>query len=278
MSIALLVGGSGADGDPDHRHLVGAFLERFGARVTHVVTTAPPPRVPLGERLRRALRRGDYLERLRRARWHAGPGPHPDALERALEREAGQAVPTRMPGAERVFTVRSHDGPECAALLDAAAPEVLVAFGTRAPHGHPIDRARLCALNLHLGLWPWYRGDSALFWPVHGDEPGRLGVTVHRLVAGEGGGVAATARIDYRPGDTEADLHARAVAVGTEMVLDAVEAALAGRLRFHEPDLSLGREFRRRERTVAAERRTLARLDEWAYRAATHVGAHRTGP
>ena len=267
VSVAILVGGAGPDGNAEHRWLVGAFLERFGERVVRIVTADPPPR-PLARRLGRALRRGDYLERLRRARWHGGYGPDPDALARALEREGGRPVSERMPGGGRVATVESHNGPECAALLDEAAPDVLVVYGTAILRDHLFGRARLCALNLHTGLSPWYRGDSTLFWPVHDDEPERLGVTVHRLVADvDGGDIAATARIDYRPGDTEADLFARGVVVGTELYLDAVEAALAGRLEFRPQDLSVGREFRWRDRTVAAERRTLARLDEWAHRA-----------
>ena len=265
MSVAILVGGRGADGNVEHRYLVDAFLERFGERVTRIVTADPPPR-PTRERLVRMLRRGDYLERWRRARWRGGYGPDPDALARAFEREGGRAVPERMPGGARVATVASHNGSECAALLDAAAPDVLVVYGTAILREHLFARARVCALNLHTGLSPWYRGDSTLFWPVHDDAPDRLGVTVHRLVADvDGGDIAATVPVRYVPGDTEADLFARGVVAGTAAYLDAVDAALDGSIVFRPQDLSLGREFRWRDRTVAAERRTLARLDEWAH-------------
>jgi len=92
-----------------------------------------------------------------------------------------------------------------------------------------------------------------------------LGVTVHQLVDEvDGGAIAATANIAYSPGDTEADLFAKGVKAGTEIYLQAVADALAGKLELIPQNLSAGKEFRWMDRTVAAEVKVKQQLDAWA--------------
>ncbi len=260
VSIVILVGGTTPEGNAEHRYLVNAFLERFDEQVTRVIT-AEPVRRSFGTRLKRMLKRGDFVERFARLRYPGGYGPDPADLQRLLEPGQDTAV---MSGGERRCHLPSHNGPECQALLEADKPDVIVVYGTPIIRENIFDKAGIVTLNMHTGLSPWYRGDSTLFWPVYHDEPEKLGVTVHQLVESvDGGAIAATAAVHYEPGDREADLFAKGVKAGTALYLDCVAAALDGSIAYHAQDLSIGREFRWKDRTVAAERRVLANLARW---------------
>lgn len=261
MSIVILVGGTSVEGNPEHRYLVGAFLDRFGDKVTRVVSAEPIVR-PVGLRIKRMLKRGNYLERFARWRYPGGYGPDAAELQRLLLPEEPKPV---MPGLARCVQVRTHNGPECEAILNEDKPDIIVVYGTSIIKSNIFEKAGIITLNMHTGLSPYYRGDSTLFWPVYHNDAEHLGVTVHELVASvDGGAIAATAPVMYETGDTEAQLFAKGVKAGTELYLDAVQAALDGTLNCQPQNLSLGREFRWIHRTVAAEKQVLAQLNQWA--------------
>ncbi len=261
MSIVILVGGQSSDANPEHRYLVQAFIDHFGDDVTRVIS-AEPQRDPLPVRLKRALKRGNYLERLRRSRYPGSFGPDADDLAAAL---FDGTPPSTLAGGDKRAIVPSHNGTECEELLDADQPDIIVVYGTRIIRENIFSRARKGTLNMHTGLSPHYRGDSTLFWPVYYNDPDHLGVTVHKLAANvDGGDIVYTGKVEYTHGDTEADLFAKGVKVGTELYIKAVEDALADRIEYHPQDLSIGREFRWIHRTVAAERKVLANLAAWA--------------
>ena len=261
MSIVILVGGSTPDGNAEHRYLVEAFLRHFGDRVTRIVTAEPISR-SFGTRLKRMLKRGDFRERFARWRFAGGYGPAPDDLLRLLRPDESG---TQMPGGARRVHLPSHNGKACEAILEQDQPQIIVVYGTRIIRPNIFSKARNITLKMHTGLSPWYRGDSTLFWPIYYNEPGKLGVTVHELVESiDGGAIAATACVDYEPGDNEAELFAKGVKAGTRIYLECVEAALAGTLSCTPQDHTIGHEFRWKDRTVAAEHLVQQRLAEWA--------------
>jgi len=261
MSIVILVGGQSREANAEHRYLVKAFVDHFGDAVTRVIS-AEPQRDPLPVRLKRALKRGNYLERIRRSRYDGPFGPEPDDLERAL---FGGKAPDRLAGGDKRAVVNSHNGEECEHLLDADKPDVIVVYGTRIIRENIFSRAGKVTLNMHTGLSPHYRGDSTLFWPVYHDDPDHLGVTVHKLAASvDGGDIIYTGKVEYSRGDSEADLFAKGVKVGTELYIKAVEEALANTIQYHPQDLSIGREYRWIHRTVAAELKVKETLARWA--------------
>jgi len=184
MKIVILVGGTSANGNPEHRYLVNAFLEQFGDQVTRIITCDPQPK-PFMKRLKGALKRGNFKERFARKRYGGGYGPDSDLLAHAL---FGASPLPQMPGAEKTTVVSSHNNAECERLLEAEKPDIIVVYGTTILKPHIFTKPRLVTLNMHTGLSPHYRGDSTLFWPVFYDDPDHLGVTVHKLVADVDGG------------------------------------------------------------------------------------------
>ena len=260
MSIVILVGGSCEQGNAEHRYLVSQFLDHFGDKVSQIITTRPAVR-PLQTRIKRAIKRGNYVERIQRARYKGGYGPDAVEVQKLLLPDESVA---EMPGGERVTVVPSHNSEACITLIKSMRPSVIVVYGTAILHAPIFDLASQATLNMHTGLSPYYRGDSTLFWPVYFNDPERLGVTIHKLVASvDGGEIAATATVPYEPGDTEAHLFSKAVKTGTQLYLTAVEQALAGTLIYTAQDLSMGQEFSWRHRTVASEHKVLSQLSQW---------------
>ena len=261
MSIVILVGGRTNNGNPEHRFLVDQFLQAFPDEVKCIVTTNPVQR-SLSEKIKRTLKRGGYLERLRRSIYNR-QNPGDDSKLGELLFPHGD--PSHMPGGERVTLVDSHNSQECVALLQKIQPKVIVVYGTVIIRDHIAVLAKKCTLNMHTGLSPYYRGDSTLFWPVYYNQKDKLGVTVHELIAEvDGGGIVSTGTVNYEKGDTEAHIFAKGVRTGTALYIDAVRAALNDSIVFHEQDLSLGQEFRWIHRTVAAEKQVKRNLDIWA--------------
>ena len=260
MSIVILVGGSCEQGNAEHRYLVTQFLEHFGDKVSQIITTRPTAR-PLRTRIRRLIKRGNYIERIQRARYKGGYGPEAHDVRKLL---LPQETIAEMPGGDRVTMVSSHNSEECISLIRSMRPSVIVVYGTAILHEPIFDLASQVTLNMHTGLSPYYRGDSTLFWPVYFNDPERMGVTIHKLVASvDGGDIAATATVSYEPGDTEAHLFSKAVKAGTKLYLTAVEQALAGTLNCTAQDLSIGKEFSWLHRTVASEHKVLSQLAQW---------------
>lgn len=261
MSIVILVGGQSNDGNYEHRYLVDAFLAQFGDKVTKIISAEPVQR-PLSLKIKRTLKRGNYRERLARAMYKGGFGPDAEQLGAAL---FGDKPLQTMPGGDKRVVVPSHNGPECEAILDAEKPDIIVVYGTVIIRDNIFRRAGLVTLNMHTGLSPYYRGDSTLFWPIYFNDPDHLGVTVHKLVPEvDGGDIIYTGKVKYETGDTEANIFAKGVKIGTELYCKAVSDALAGTIKYYPQDLSLGKEFRWIHRTVAAEKQVLANLESWA--------------
>ena len=114
MSIVILVGGTSLNGNAEHRYLVNAFLNEFGDQVDAIVTCDPQPS-PLTTRLKRAVKRGNFRERIARAKWGKGYGPDGDLLSNAL---FADSPVDKMPGGDKVHVMSSHNSAECEALME----------------------------------------------------------------------------------------------------------------------------------------------------------------
>lgn len=240
--------------------MVSRFLERFPDQVTTVLTTDPIRR-SIKEKIQRAVKRGQYGERVARMLYNRSHPGDPELLGSLL---FPQGAPATMPGNDRVRIVSGHNAKDCEEFIRAAQPKVIVVYGTMLIRDHIAELASSCTLNMHTGLSPYYRGDSTLFWPIYYNQIDKLGVTVHELVSEvDGGGIVYTGKVDYDAGDTETHIFAKGVTTGADLYLQAVTDALDGNIKFHRQDLSLGREFRWMDRTVAAEKQVRKILLQW---------------
>jgi methionyl-tRNA formyltransferase len=84
-----------------------------------------------------------------------------------------------------------------------------------------LDRFPERAINLHLGLSPYYRGTATNFYPLLNEEPQYVGATIHLLDAGiDSGPILKHAR----PTITTAD---RPHTIGCKAILAGIEAMFA---------------------------------------------------
>ncbi|MBW7904712.1 MAG: methionyl-tRNA formyltransferase [Phycisphaerae bacterium] len=163
MRIALFTGNQ-------PRHL--ALVERLAAAcdalfVVHECTTVFPGKVA------DLYRRSDVMQRY----FHAVL-----AAERTVF-----GAPRFAPGGVRPLLLRLGDLSDLP--IDALAPaldaDVFVVFGASYIRGALCDYlvARR-ALNLHMGLSPYFRGSSTNFWAMYHRRPDLVGATIHLLTAG----------------------------------------------------------------------------------------------
>lgn len=70
-------------------------------------------------------------------------------------------------------------------LGEAMDADLFIVFGSSLINGWLIDALiERRAINIHMGISPYYRGSSTNFWALADDNPHLVGATVHRLSAG----------------------------------------------------------------------------------------------
>ena len=158
-----------------------------------------------------------------------------------------------MPRRDILSWVPSHNGPECLELLAALKPDIVVVYGTLII-GRKVIAACPRIINIHTGYSPNYRGSDTVFWALHNADMDYMGVTVHRLDAGvDTGAILARGRPEMNVGDREATLWAKATRLGAELLCAAIRRDFAGTSKPIKQNLSLGREYRSVDRSIAAE-------------------------
>ena len=70
-------------------------------------------------------------------------------------------------------------------LDDALSSDIYVVFGASYIKGWLVDYlVEKKAINIHMGLSPYYRGSSCNFWALYDNNPGYVGATIHLLSKG----------------------------------------------------------------------------------------------
>ena len=79
------------------------------------------------------------------------------------------------------------------------------------------------AINIHMGLSPYYRGSSCNFWAMYDNNPGYVGATIHLLSKGlDSGNMLFHCVPKPIRGDTPYDFTMRAVLVAQTGLLEKV--------------------------------------------------------
>ena len=144
---------------------------------------------------------------------------------------------------------------EALAWIRAAAPDLIVLYGTSLVQAPLLDAWSGRIVNLHLGLSPYYRGTASNFWALAHREPECVGATLHLATARvDAGGILEQVRPPCAAGDRAHELGTKALVAAAEALPATIDAYAAGRLVPVAQDLSHGRVFRRRDFTAAAVR------------------------
>lgn len=101
------------------------------------------------------------------------------------------------------------------------------------------------ALNLHAGWAPIFKGTRAVEWALYHRDLKRLGPTVHLLSSGSNAGpIVRRAWPILLEEDTPESCYIRAVILGTELMIEAIEEAIEfGKLKLYEQNPEAGRTY-----------------------------------
>jgi folate-dependent phosphoribosylglycinamide formyltransferase PurN len=110
-------------------------------------------------------------------------------------------------------------------LNDALNSDVYVVFGSSYIKGWLIDfLVENRALNIHMGLSPYYRGSSCNFWALYDGRPGYVGATVHYLSKGlDSGDMIFHCTPELLPSDSSFDFTMRSVLVAQQALVASLE-------------------------------------------------------
>ena len=111
-----------------------------------------------------------------------------------------------------------------AQLKEALSSDIYVVFGASYIKGWLIDYlVQRRAINIHMGLSPYYRGSSCNFWALYDERPGYVGATIHLLSKGlDSGDMLFHCVPKLRPQDNPFDFTMRSVLVAQKGLVKAV--------------------------------------------------------
>lgn len=126
-----------------------------------------------------------------------------------------------------VYEVRSVNDPDAVERLVAAAPEIVVVFGTGRLQQQVIDVCTRAIVNLHGGDPEHYRGLDTHLWAIHDGDYAGLVTTLHRVNEHlDDGDIVAEAPVPISGGMGLHELQARTTDVCVELVRSALRSYL----------------------------------------------------
>ena len=110
-------------------------------------------------------------------------------------------------------------------LQDALLSDIYIVFGASYIKGWLISfLIENRAINIHMGLSPYYRGSSCNFWAMYDNNPGHVGATIHYLSKGlDSGDILFHCVPKMTRGDSPFDFTMRSVLAAQESLVKAVK-------------------------------------------------------
>ena len=110
-------------------------------------------------------------------------------------------------------------------LSDALQSDVYVVFGASYIRDWLIDfLVEHRAINIHMGLSPYYRGSSCNFWALYDNNHGYVGATIHLLGKGlDNGDMLFHCVPNLRLNDSPFDFTMRSVMIAQQSLVSAVD-------------------------------------------------------
>lgn len=152
--------------------------------------------------------------------------------------------------------MKSVNDPAARAALEEVRFDIAVVCGTSLIR-QPLLESLGCALNLHAGCLPWYKGNHTVFFAYRDRAWDRLGSTIHLLDAAlDGGPVIATVRPEMFPRDNDEHLYCRAAESGISLLIEVLSRLESGEQPvWAAPQAAGGTMFRHRDRGLAQDLR-----------------------
>jgi methionyl-tRNA formyltransferase len=171
----------------------------------------------------------------------------------AEDRYFGDAPPWHDIGVEvREVERGGPNTDEVAAWVREHQPEHLVLYGCGIVKAPLLDRYDARAVNMHLGLSPYYIGHGTNFWPLVNGEPECVGATIHlATLSVDAGPILRQVRPEPAPDDGPHDLGCKTIAAGAKALRDELVAVAEGRAR-PVPQGPAGLVYRHADLTAAA--------------------------
>jgi len=131
-----------------------------------------------------------------------------------------------LPGNVKTLSIKSGDLNRLnrSQLNDALSSDVFIVFGASYIKGWLKDfLVKRRAINIHMGLSPYYRGSSCNFWALYDNKPDYVGATIHILNKGlDSGDILFHCVPKLQEGDTPFDFTMRSVLVAHQGLVSAV--------------------------------------------------------
>ncbi len=126
-------------------------------------------------------------------------------------------------------------------LMDALKSEIYIVFGASYIKGWLADfLVDQRAINIHMGLSPFYRGTACNFWALYDNNPGYVGATIHYLSKGlDNGDIIFHCVPEFHAHDTPFDFSMRAVSAAHKCLLTSLDKKMIFSLPSVKQDKSL---------------------------------------
>lgn len=133
-----------------------------------------------------------------------------------------------LPENVRTLAIKSGDlnGLDKNQLSQALSSDLYVVFGASYIKGWLIDfLVEKKAVNIHMGLSPYYRGSSCNFWALYDERPSYVGATIHMLSKGlDSGEMLFHCVPKLANSDTAFDFTMRAVLAAQKGLVETVKS------------------------------------------------------
>ena len=114
---------------------------------------------------------------------------------------------------------------DVACLTSALQSDVYVVFGASYIKPPLVDLlVERGAVNIHMGVSPYYRGSSCNFWAIHDGNPDLVGATIHRLSRGLDSGAMLFHALPDRVAADPFVLGMRAVAAAHHSLVESIRS------------------------------------------------------
>lgn len=137
---------------------------------------------------------------------------------------------------EKCLCVPSVNSAECATLLRAQAPDLVIVNGTRIIAHDTLSCIEAPFVNIHAGLTPLYRGVHGGYWALAEGKPSEFGITIHLVDTGiDTGNILRQGVIRPTPADTFVTYPYLQYAAAVPLLQQVVKELLAGTVNTQPP-------------------------------------------